>query len=104
MPTNRNSKTVATLEKLAKTHLTLGDLLAAIRQGEELSQVEFARKLGISRQFLCDLEHHRRFLSPKVSVEFSKKLGYSPDQFVRLSLQDLLKRDGLEWDVELKAA
>ena len=55
--------------------LTLGNLLHSIRVGEEMSQVEFASLLGISKQNLCDIEHERRFVSPKIAQEFAKKTG-----------------------------
>ena len=85
-------------------NLTLASLLAAIRQGEEMSQVEFAELLKISRQYLCDIEHGRRSISPKAAAAFAKKLGYSPQQFVRLCLQDLVNRDGLKLKIDVQDA
>ena len=81
---------------------TLGDYLLAIRQGEEMSQVAVAELLGVSRQYLCDIEHNRRFISPKMAAEFANKLGYSKNQFVRLCLQDLLNREGLDLSVSVE--
>ena len=37
--------------------LTFGGLIEAMRQAEEISQVEFAKKLGISKQRLRDIEN-----------------------------------------------
>lgn len=91
------------LEKLAG-ELTLANLLASIRQGEEMSQVQFAKLLGVSRQYLCDLEHGRRTVSPKAAAMFAKKLGYSPQQFVRLCLQDLVNREGLKLKIDVEDA
>jgi transcriptional regulator with XRE-family HTH domain len=98
-----NSDTAKFLEGLAG-ELTLAGLLVAIRQGEEMSQAEFANLLGVSRQYLCDVEHGRRFISPKAAATFAKKLKYSPQQFVRLCLQDLLNREGLKLKVDVKNA
>ena len=92
------------LESLAGGRLTLGNLLASIRQGEDLSLVEFAKKLSVSRQYLCDIEHGRRFVSPKAAAEYAKKLGYSKQQFVRLCLQDLVDRDGLHLTIDVREA
>lgn len=97
------SETARFLEKIAGG-LTLANLLVAIRQGEEMSQVEFAKLLGVSRQYLCDIEHGRRFISPKTSAAFAKKLRYSPQQFVRLCLQDLVNREGLKLKVDVQNA
>ena len=101
---NKSQEAIKYLEKVLGKKLSLGDLLLAIRQGEEMTQVEFAKHLGISRQYLCDVEHRRRFLSPKKAVSFAKKLGYSPEQFVRLCLQDIIDRDEVNLIVSVKAA
>ena len=91
------------LENLAGK-LTLGSLLLAIRESEEMTQVEFAKLLGVSKQYLCDLEHGRRFASPKAAAEYAMKLGYSSQQFVRLCLQDLVDRDGLGLIIDVQNA
>lgn len=92
------------LETLTGSKLTLANLLWAIRQGEAMSQIKFAKILGVSKQYLCDLEHGRRFASPKAAAEYAQKLGYSTQQFVRLCLQDLVDRDGLHLIVEVQKA
>jgi len=101
---NRNAKALNALQAISGKALTLGNLLSAIRQGEDLSQAEFSLKLGISKQYLSDLEHGRRFASPKAAVQYAKQLGYSPNQFLRLSLQDIVNRDGIDFLVDVKAA
>ncbi|EKD72716.1 MAG: hypothetical protein ACD_45C00605G0005 [uncultured bacterium] len=105
--TTKKQKTSAThklLERISGKRLTLGNLLLAIREGEEMTQVEFAKLLGISNRYLCDLEHARRFASPSAAEEYAKKLGYSSQQFVRLCLQDLMEREGIHFIVDVKAA
>lgn len=92
------------LKNISKKELTLGNLLAAIRSGDEISQSEFALKLGISKQYLCDIERGRRYVSPKAAALYAKLLGYSAQQFVRLCLQDMVNRDGIHLEVDVKAA
>ncbi|MCK9583275.1 MAG: helix-turn-helix transcriptional regulator [Endomicrobiales bacterium] len=87
--------TLKTLEKITKNKLTLGKLLCAIREGEEIPQIKFAEMLGISKQHLCDLEHNRKCISPKLAANYAKKLGYSSEQFIQLALQDIVNRAGL---------
>lgn len=94
----------AFLEELTGGPLTLGELLNAIRLGEELSQVDFARQLGISRQHLCDLEKARRSLSTARAAEFARALGYGETQFVRLALQAQLDAAHLPYRVSVDAA
>lgn len=92
------------LEKLTKSKTTLAGLLEAIRLGEELSQTEFARQLGLSRSHLCDIEQGRKTVSPARAAKFAKKLGYSEKQFITLALQDIVRKDGFKFIVKLDAA
>ena len=100
----RNDETLTILEAMSGEKLTLGNVLSSIRQGEALSQLEFAAALGVSKQYLCDIERGRRLVSPKKAVEYAKKLGYSISQFVRLCLQDMMNRDGIHLKIEVKEA
>ena len=68
---------------------------------EEISQAIFAKKIKISRQYLCDIEHNRRTVSAETAASFAKKLGYSPIHFIRLALQDNLNKLGLHFDIDL---
>lgn len=100
--TTKTNDTLKFLEQVSGTKLTLGKLINSIRLGEELSQVEFATKLGISRQQLCDIEHDRKTISPKLAAQYAAVLGYSVQQFIRLSLQSIVDRDNLDVEVDIK--
>jgi len=76
-------------------------LIYAIRESEGKTQVEFAKKLGCSKQHLCDIEHDRKRISPRMAATYAKILGYSQEQFIRLALQDIIDRDGLKMVVEV---
>ena len=84
--------------------LTLGRTIRSIRLAEEESQIDFSKKLGVSTQYLCDLEHDRKIVSPKKAKNFAIILGYSQEQFIALAIQDSLVHDGIHLLVELKAA
>ena len=92
------------LERLSGGPLTLGRLLQSIREGEELSQTAFGRQLGISRAHVCDIEKGRKSVSLDRAVEFAEKLGYSKQQFVTLTIQEMLTAAGLKLRVELRQA
>lgn len=94
-------KTLKQIEKITGTTLTFGKLIWAIRQADDLSQVVFAAKLGITKQHLCDIEHGRKSVSPKLATKYAEILGYSKEQFIRLVLQDLIDRYGLGMRVEI---
>lgn len=104
MTTERTSQARRFLEGLNDGPLRLGDLLASIRKGEGMSQSDFAKKLGLSRSHLCDIEKGRKVVAPARSSQFAKLLGYSEAQFVRLAVQEMLDRAGLDLSVTVKAA
>lgn len=95
MITGKKSEAVRFLEKLAGQRLTLGSFLEALRKGEDFSQVDFDKKLRISRAHLCDIEKGRRCVGPARAAKFAKILGYSPERFVKLAIQDELDEDVL---------
>ena len=65
---------------------------------------DLAKKLGISRSNLCDIERGRRFISSELAEKFAERLGESKEQFIRIALQDQLNRAGLKYFVNIKAA
>ena len=73
----------------------MASLLLALRECDELSQVKFAKKLGLSKQMLCDIEKSRKFVSPARAARFARKLGYPPELFIKIALEEELKREGL---------
>ena len=98
---SKKSDAVRFLEDLVGGPLTLGGFLQAIREGEEASQTEFARQLGISRSHLCDIERGRKAVSVDRAARFARTLGYSESQFVRLALQAMVEEAKLPFRVEL---
>jgi transcriptional regulator with XRE-family HTH domain len=103
MPTKKKSNAMKFLEGLVG-ELTFGGLIEAMRQAEGMSQVEFAAKLGISKQHLCDIEKRRKFVSPERAARFAKILGHSERSFVALALQDIVNQGGLKLKVRVEAA
>ena len=94
-------KTLQDIEKITGLKLTLGNLILSIRQADEISQVEFAKKLGITKQHLCDIERGRKPVSPRLAAKYAEILGYSKEQFIRLALQDMVDRDDLNVQVDI---
>ena len=104
MRTKTKSDTMKYLERVAGRPLSLGRLIGSIRLGEEISQTAFAHKLGVSPSHLCDIEKGRKVVGPERAARFAKILGRSPEQFVRLSLQELIDKAGLKMRVNIDAA
>lgn len=89
------------LDGLADEPLTLSSLLVTIRDCDGLSQAELARRLGVSKSHLCDIEKGRKTVSPERAARFATELGYSEEQFVRLALQQQVELAGLQFRVLL---
>ena len=92
------------LEGLMGGPLTLGGFLVAIRLGEQQSLAAFAKRLGISRTNLCDIEKGRRSVNLERAAAWAKLLGYADWQFVTLALQDEVRAAGLKLKVSVRAA
>src|SRR3990172_9754046 len=103
MRTRKKSDAMKFLEGLVG-ELTLGGLIEAMRQAEEMSKVEFAAKIGISKQHLCDIEKGRKLVNPERAAKFAKILGHSEQSFVALALQDIVNQGGLKLKVSVAAA
>jgi transcriptional regulator with XRE-family HTH domain len=90
------------LEGLMGGPLTLGDTIQAVRMCDEVSQVDLAKRVGLSRQYLCDIEKGRRPVSPDLAVRLARALGYPQALFVRLALQDQLNAAGVHMTVTVE--
>lgn len=102
MTTKKTDSTLKLLEKIASKRLTLGSAIWAMRTSDGISQVEFAEKLGVSKQYLCDLEHDRKSVSVKQAAKFAKVLGHPVITFIQLAIQDQLNKENLKLKVKLQ--
>ena len=84
--------------------MSFGSLLRSLRKSEDLSQTELAKKLEVSNSFLSDVENNRK----DVGIPFAKKvadvLGYSIEPLIELLIRDQLRKQDLNYIVELKFA
>ncbi|HEX7481412.1 MAG TPA: helix-turn-helix transcriptional regulator [Polyangiales bacterium] len=92
------------LDKLSGEPLTFGGMLRNIRECDELTLEAFARKIGISRSNLCDIEQGRKGVSLDRAAKWARTLGYLEAQFVQLALQAEIDAAKLKYSVEVKAA
>lgn len=84
--------------------LSVASLLVSWRTSDELTQTQFAKKLGMSVQSLCDLEKGRRIPSPGRAAKMAKKMGYPEMALITLALRDALYADGFKYNVKLESA
>lgn len=88
-----------TTKKNKNTSLSLGDFLKSHRLGEELSQTDFAKFLGISKQRLSDLENNKGNVSIKLCKELADKIEVPAEWLASLALQDMINKEGLNLKV-----
>src|SRR3990167_7230781 len=84
--------------------MTFGGLIRSLRMSDDLSLVELAKKIGVSKQFLSDVEHNRKDVGIGFAKKISDSLGYSIEPLIELLIRDQLRRQHLNYIVELKHA
>lgn len=82
--------------------MTVGIYIRAFREADETSQVDFAKKLGLSRANLCDIEHDRKILSPDRAARIARLLKVPEAVLIQLAIQDDLRASKLAYRVELR--
>ena len=81
--------------------LTFGMLLRAYRTSEGITQLDLADKLGVTKSHISDLENGRKLVSVDRAAQIAKKLKESEKQFVRVALQDQVRKAGLDYEVDV---
>ena len=84
--------------------MTFGGLVHSLRISDEITQVELAKKVGVSKQFLSDVEHNRKDVGIAFAKKISDALGYSIEPLIELLIREQLRRQHLDYIVELKHA
>ncbi len=100
----KKSEAMRFLETLTGGATTFARLVRSTRSCDEISQAEFARRLGVSRAHLCDIEKGRRLVSPERAAKFAGLLGYPEQYWVTVALQDQIDAAGLKLKVYIEAA
>lgn len=97
----RKVETVDSQKVLPK--ISLADVLESIRDDLGLTKVAMSEKLGLSKGHYGNVVNGKEPVSVKRAAEWARILEYPEQQFVAYALQDLLKRNELEYTVELRA-
>jgi transcriptional regulator with XRE-family HTH domain len=104
--TTKSSMSFNALEatKVTWSKMTFGSLVRSLRMSDEISQVVLAKKLDVSKQFLNDVEHNRKEVGFGFAKKVSKALGYSIEPLIELLIRDQLRKQKLNYIVDLKKA
>jgi len=79
--------------------ISFGEMLHSLRETSEISQVEMADKLNISKQELCNIEKGRKQVSVVRAISFAKSLKMPPKTFAKYALQDQVVNAGMSGEV-----
>lgn len=95
----KKGKKLVTLLERELGPMSFGGFLRGARASKDMSQVEMALVLGISRSTLCDIEKGRYLVSPVMAVKIAKLCGLSTEIAVTLVFQEQLDRANLKLKV-----
>ena len=83
--------------------LTFGVFLRVARTSMDITQVEMAKKLGVSRSMICDIEKGRQLVSPTLALKIAKKAKLSEKLAIKLCLQDQLNKARIKMKIDVAA-
>ena len=69
--------------------MTFGRLLIAYRASQNLSQIELAKKLQLSKGNICDLKKGRKIPTASKASEIAKTLSELPQYWVEVAIQNM---------------
>ncbi|MBF0205691.1 MAG: helix-turn-helix transcriptional regulator [Oligoflexia bacterium] len=82
---------------------SFGVFIRGARASLNLTQVEMAKKMGISKSTLCDIEMGRQLVSVALAVKIAKRCGLSELIAVQATIQDQLCKADLKFKVKMMA-
>lgn len=100
----KKSSTMAFLEGVMGEVLTIGSMLRAQREAEELTLAQMGEILGLSRQQLSDIEKGRRAVSIQKAASFAKALELHEGHWVKVAIEESLRTAGLAETIKIEAA
>jgi transcriptional regulator with XRE-family HTH domain len=83
---------------------TFGELIKSLRTCDDISQIDLATRLGISKQHLSAIENGKKAVSPARAVRFAEAMNYPADQFVIAAIEDELRDAGVLLRFDLRKA
>ena len=83
---------------------TFATFMVGSRTTLNLTQVEMAKKLGISKAALCEIEKGRTMVSPEAAVRYAKKAGFSETVALEACFQDQLRKAKIKKRVKIENA
>ena len=85
-------------DEVLKEHwegLTFAEFLTDIRESDDVSQAELARRLGKSRQFIQAIETGKTNISLEMAKRIAEALGHFPEPFVEILVNEMVRKIGI---------
>lgn len=97
-------KAVSAREVLKEAiHSTFGEFVKDIRECDEISQADLAKRMQVSRQYIHSIEKDKANVSLSVAIKIAKTLGYPYEAFIEIFLNDMLRKSGIKKVVHLES-
>jgi DNA-binding XRE family transcriptional regulator len=84
----------AALEDVLET--SFSEFVRDIRECDEVSQSELAKRMRVSRQFIVAFEKDKVKVTLETAIKIALSLGYPYEAFVEAFLNDMLKKSGIK--------
>ncbi len=68
--------------KKVKKEMTPSTYVKIYRENHGMTQEQLGTKMGVSKSFICDVEHGRRAVSKEMAKKFSTLFEISVDRFI----------------------
>src|SRR5690348_11140993 len=101
MPTKKKLSAREALKDVLRS--SFGSFVRGIRECDEISQTELARRMHVSRQFINAIEKDKAKISLEMAIKIARVLGYPYEAFVEIYLNDLLRKSGINKIVHLES-
>jgi DNA-binding XRE family transcriptional regulator len=76
--------------------LSFALFMRVARTSVGLTQEEFAKKLGLTRGNICDIEKGRQLVSTQLAIKVARKAGLPEKLALQACLQDQVRKAGSE--------
>ena len=82
---------------------TFGEFVRDIRECDEISQTNLAKRMHVSRQFVNAVEKNKANVSLEMVIKIARALGYPYEAFIEVFLNDMLRKSGIKKVVHLES-
>jgi transcriptional regulator with XRE-family HTH domain len=82
---------------------SFGEFVKDIRECDEISQTELAKRMRVSRQFINAIERNKANVSVEMAIKIASALEYPYEAFVEICLNDMLRKSGIKKVVHLES-